>query len=100
MGVYRNLSNKIACSHASKKCNLDLSLGALSVLAGVRREVNDLYNDALIPLGGSKTSLKDYLISVEGTFGLNSMVRNNLKLLWGVNLWIIFSTSASQVGAR
>lgn len=79
--MYLSLSKRIACNQASKKCNLDLSLGALSVLAGVKREENDLYNDALIPLGGSKTNLKDYLISVEGTLGLNSMVRNNLKLL-------------------
>jgi hypothetical protein len=65
---------------------LDLSLGSFSVLGFVRTEEYILYRDAFIPLGGSKTILKDYLIKVVGTLGLNSLVKNSLKFGCGVNL--------------
>lgn len=34
------------------------------------------------------------------TLGLISMVRNSLKLGWGVRLWSFFSRDTSQLGAR
>lgn len=34
------------------------------------------------------------------TLGLISMVRNSLKLGWGVKLWSFFSRDTSQLGAR
>lgn len=56
-----------------------LSLGVRSVRAGVRRDAKDRCKEALIPLGGSNTSLYDCRIRVDGTFGLNSIVRKSLK---------------------
>lgn len=57
MGVYLNLSNNTACNHANKKCNLDLSLGDLSVLPGVNSVLKLLSKEAFIPSGGSNTIL-------------------------------------------
>lgn len=100
-GVNLSLSKMTACNHATTKCNLALSAGALSLLLAVITYLYDLYKLALIPSGGSNTILNVYLIRVAGTLGLNSIVRNNLKLLLGlVILWIFFSNSVSQAGAR
>lgn len=57
MGVNLNLSNNTECNQATKKCNLPLSLGALSTTLGVNTVLKVLYNEALIPLGGSNTNL-------------------------------------------
>lgn len=46
----------------------------------------DLIKAALIPLGGSNTRTWDALIKVAGTFGLFSMVKNNLKFASNVML--------------
>jgi hypothetical protein len=43
-------------------------------------DVYDRNNAAFIPEGGSNTNTCDALIKVDGTLGLISMVRNNLKL--------------------
>jgi hypothetical protein len=100
-GVNLSLSKITACSQAKIKCNLALSAGCLSHLFCVITCLNDLYKEALIPSGGSNTILKAYLIKVAGTLGLSSIVRNNLKLLLGLfNLWIFFSNSLNQFGAR
>lgn len=39
-------------------------------------------------------------LQVVFTLGLISMVRNSLKLGWGVRLWSFFSRDTSQLGAR
>jgi len=56
--------------------------------------------EALIPLGGSKTKLLDSLINVGGILGLNSIVKNNLKFLFGDSLFNFFSTSLNHLGAK
>ncbi len=71
-----------AWTQASKKWSLHLSTGYFSDLAGLRTVLKVLLREALIPSGGSKTHLYDYLSNVRGIFGLNSVVRNNLKLSW------------------
>lgn len=83
------------------KCSLALSAGALSDLFAVITCLYDLWREAFIPSGGSNTILNVYLIKVAGTLGLNSIVKNNRKLLLAlVILCIFFSSSVSQEGAK
>jgi hypothetical protein len=83
------------------KYSLALSTGYLSLFDILITYLYDLYNDALIPSGGSNTNLNVYLIKVRGTLGLNSIVKNSLKLGLGLfNLCIFFSISYNHYGAK
>lgn len=100
IGVYLNLSRITACSQPNKKWSLDLSAGNLSLLAGDKTVLYVLNKEAFIPSAGSKTNLYDCLINVDGIFGENYAVKNNLKFGWGFKTWIFFSSSESQAGSR
>lgn len=100
IGVYLNLYKITAWSQPSKKCNLHLYAGSLSLLAGDKTVLYVRKSEALTPSAGSKTSLYDWRIKVEGIFGENYAVRNNLKFWWGVKTWIFFYNSESQAGSK
>ncbi len=51
----------------------------MSLRAGVSTVLYVLTNEALIPDAGSKTSLYDCLIKVDGIFGENYAVKKSLK---------------------
>lgn len=100
MGVYRNLYNITACNQPSRKWSRLLQTGSRSDRAGESTVLYVLISDAFIPAAGSNTSLYDCLIRVEGIFGENYAVKNNLKLACGFKICIFFQSYESQLGAK
>lgn len=54
----------------------------------------------LIPSGNSKIALADILNKVDGSFSLNSEIKNTLKSLWALFFIKYYSISLTQVIAK